>query len=653
MAALAFLESKEQCNGFLRKMAGSGTCYRVVALAPEAMEALDVAGVSYTIPEEYCLEQLVKLGSDNFHDVEVFCKSVDRFLQEHSPAIRTNCLSPASSHYYYIKVLKDALTLRLRSLSSILEAERPDEVLFFTTAPEPATWNLLFLNESIYSHLIPLAAQKLGISVRCLGSAPVARVIETFPSPWWKRAVRRLLGQTGYQGLHVLAGMGLSSGVMWGRDRSLDTMLVVSRSGDVMQLLRRCSQQRMFRLVHWTGGGNRSFLDLSPLIERDRDRGGKGLASFQGECNDLWQSLRREPWFRDFFLYRGVDFWPVVESRVRYFFIAALPDIFRTRSAALRFLERYRPAVVLTSGGVGYRTVTVLNAAQSHGTPVASYQHGGFYGYCFFPMHHYADVAVSDHFGVYGPAVAQHFDSRGALNDAQKCTVTPLGSPALDALQYKKLLRNKRASSQETNYRAGTVMYVPTNFSGNHTYLPGVFPDTLYFQVQKRLVDLMGSFPAVKFLVKLASGNWAFNPIGEYVARRGYANVKVFGGRPFTQVMDLADGFLIDWPSTALLQALTTDLPIVVLADRRILPMEEKAVVLLKQAVTYSEDTDSFLKAVEAVLERGSFEQWSKRHREEFLGLYGTNGGDGRSAERAVAWLRDIADHSRVKELQR
>ena len=114
---------------------------------------------------------------------------------------------------------------------------------------------------------------------------------------------------------------------------------------------------------------------------------------------------------------------------------------------------------------------------------------------------------------------------------------------------------------------------------------------------------------------------------------------------PFRDFLHDADLFIMDHPSTTLVQALTTNKKIILYADRTFLRFDPHALELVKKRAVFSETREHFFKDMERVLGK---DDWALPEpvNDEFLRGYGTYLNDGQSAERAVQTLIDLARKS-------
>ena len=108
-----------------------------------------------------------------------------------------------------------------------------------------------------------------------------------------------------------------------------------------------------------------------------------------------------------------------------------------------------------------------------------------------------------------------------------------------------------------------------------------------------------------------------------------------------TDLVWAVDSIIVDHPSTALLEVLMTNKPLLVYADKHSLRMFDEAKALLRKRATLVETTEEFVAQVEVFLKDGKFAELSEPD-DAFLSAYGTHLSDGLSAMRAANAIETI-----------
>ena len=281
------------------------------------------------------------------------------------------------------------------------------------------------------------------------------------------------------------------------------------------------------------------------------------------------------------------------------------------------------------SGPERMMSSTVFDFCRERCIPIAVMQHGT-YGHVDNPITNYYEFGFDGDFLAWGAGVEAHYGAtkRGAVR------FVPVGSPGLDRLAARR---------DRTARRARRVMYITTDLRGASAYFPGGQPflDTTYYRFQQTVLTLLARYQhAYDLWLKVPPGidgnDLARNPIREWL-KAGGARIAV-ERRPLVQVIEEPALFLIDFPSTTLLQCLATRAQVIVFTGSphfRLLPEARR---LLAARATCCESPEAFLQAVEAQLQRGP--AVTPEPDDAFLSRYGTFQHDGAALERLRAYLQ-------------
>lgn len=225
-----------------------------------------------------------------------------------------------------------------------------------------------------------------------------------------------------------------------------------------------------------------------------------------------------------------------------------------------------------------------------------------------------------------------------------RARIVPVGSARLEALRRTVNLHRSKALRARLleGSRNPLLLYVPTSFRGPQRYFgEGASSDVAYFELQQRILRCCAEFPDVRVIYKeFPGGGDAVDPIPEFLARC-VPNARIVS-TPLTELIWAVDAIVIDWPSTALTEAVLTDKPLLVYAGRdwaRLVPIAKSA---LQQRAWVSETPDAFETHVRAFLSADDFSPVTSQG-EEFLELVGVRQRGPRSAERAAQAIEEAA----------
>jgi hypothetical protein len=128
------------------------------------------------------------------------------------------------------------------------------------------------------------------------------------------------------------------------------------------------------------------------------------------------------------------------------------------------------------------------------------------------------------------------------------------------------------------------------------------------------------------------------SPLAAWAEEQRITNAQFITEPPLEDLLDAADLFVNDSPTTTLLQMLTTDRPILVLSNGAMV-IESEALPHLRNSVFYGESPDEL--EVELRRRLAALDFADRIDDGLFLRLYGSYQGDGRSAERASVAIRN------------
>ena len=163
-------------------------------------------GHAYRRPEDYHNEdEIDAVGLEDMSVLDQFCDAVDSYVQNQWGLLRQHGLRPMRMNWYHLKCLFNSVSIRAFITRRILEAETPNQVLYFGTRPESIRRELFFVHESAWSSVIPVVSRSLGISCEPLGNDTDPTVLNIEPG-----GGRRTLGAiaTGL-GQHLVGPKGI------------------------------------------------------------------------------------------------------------------------------------------------------------------------------------------------------------------------------------------------------------------------------------------------------------------------------------------------------------------------------------------------------------------------------------------------------------
>ena len=637
---------------------------KIVALNPEAEYALEKAGLPFALADEYYTEEeITRAGIANYERVDQFCDYVDAWFEKRSEIVKRFALKPARFNVYPLKILFDAISIRMFILKRILTEEKPSMVWAAPAekADDPIDPFLLF-RASIFARLLPLVCAGLGIPIRTwerdrsLSSGEYRTVVRDAVNPGKSRRGLASALRARWSLAQILGrGVGLS---VWGRAMrrsggDLPSVLVMDLNDREIQLITRSLIQRgACRPLYWLKG-SRWAVSLNPIRVMRLDGKGRRAepdGSLDREAPSLWAELADDPGFRRFLEWEGVDAFSAVESRLRHLFTDLLVKAAELNLLARTLFAQSRVQVVVTSQVALYWQRAICAAAHDAGVRVVNMQHG-MMGERLCPIVFYTECEGPDYLLTYGTGMVD-FCRR---HYPQGAVPVPTGSPALDQLGHGPERQERGRMLRRLGLDPGkkTVVYCPTSICGNKFYVSHSYPksDSRYFHIQRRIVECFKAYPALQFVVKQHVGTPSGFPLRDLIRDRRIENCRVVVEEPsFVELFPVADLFVLDSPTMTFLEVLTTRKPVLVFNNWY--RWEPESLDLLKCSAVFSDDLDEFIGILRGYLATGRFEE-ARRAGSAYLWRFGTHLGDGRSADRAAEAIERIVQDGTPAETEK
>lgn len=629
---LILLENEAQvvdCLQWLREVAGERI---IIALSPFAMYELDKRRTSYKIPEEYYSPQdLYNSGMANFQKIEDLCAIIDGTILRSCPSARKINIMPALFNFYHLKMMYDTVLVRIFQLSSIFDAEKPDIVYIYNTVKYPfgCYENAPFIQfdnrESIYAQLLMLGGWKFQVKI--------LQSIQVFGKTINKKRTKHLfINLKNYISKHLT------------NPELQDSAVVMSKLGiaGLFNWLKYCLRSTEKRAsVALLGHGyewDESIIELraeeiGPLCRVRYDLC-RLLASKVEKTDTAWEELLANQDFSKFFVYRDIDFFPVVEERLRLLTMQLTTACIIAAHYTENLIEKRKIKAFISPVISNCLEHSAARIARDNGIPVITWQHGA-YGAMHHPIINYMDLISSDFHFVFGKGVEERYAQQAKIYGT---TLVSIGSASLDKLRTKysnekRMLRGKKV-----------VLYITSSGYQNNFYISYYppFSDNLFWQTQKAIIDTLGNHNEYSVIMKLhPSPIYKESDFQSYVIEKGFKNFQfIKNEKSIVELLSLADVIVIDLPSTTLLQALTTNKPLFVYMGH--IQFDTKAYKLLANRAVCYEKLEDFLYELDVYLHNQKYPK--DLFNNEYLEMFGTTTEEGFAAKRAAKKLKEIID---------
>lgn len=622
-ARLLLTETAESARLVARDIGRRNLVVDVVALSPFAEYELSKADVPFRRPQEFVSDDAIEqVGMWSYQTVRRICDLLDEELHRAS-ALIPEALLPGSACFFWLKVGYDAVLTRVLQLEATLTALKPARILYYEYEVPTGTSTVDFPDRSIYSALVPLAARAQGLTAESLGT------LRWPASGGSKNRARQLAGAARAWAQELNGGRSPTGGGVSDKNEvlCLDSRLVPALAAQARFPVAILDLHRSrIRAVVGTPRQGRP-------VDRDLER------AVRADLQEASESIVASPRIRREMMIAGLDSAPVFEGGLRYIIRELTPRLAGLYAGIDGHMSVHNTRVVVGGAFAEPEERVIAQAATARAVAVVAYDHGAM-GYFDYPMEEHLEQSAADHRLVWGEAVKEAVERR---YPNRRAIVHAVGSTLLDSVS-RSLPKPREMLLRRAGIDPGrtVVMYVPTNLSANRNYISHrVCSDSEYHRRQARLLQIFESLPETEFVVKLhPSRDYPAWPLAAAIADRGSANC-VCIHESLEQVLGMADVFINDSPTTTLLLMMLTSSPILAMSNGQ-LKFEPEALPALAEAVDLADNLDELEARLRTRLATGDLSIKSAA-RHDFLTRFGTYQDDGRSAERAAAFVFGLA----------
>lgn len=599
---LIFIETIDQIP-FIKKMACED--FRIIAMTPKVLYALDKEKLEYKIPEDYYVNSLLqkeweeyfKLSSKIISDIDKRIIALDPELSGLGYQI-----GPLKSNAAVFFNMFRQMVVNIFTIQKILDKERPEKVFYPAKHEDDLGYQFGFDKESIISHLIPIFAKDSFVSAEYEWQEEKVTAGDSFSL----YGIKRTLSQNMRSFLGFFNNLIKKQGniLIFYEGYELDYIIPLLKS--------------RYRIYY-----------IKDLMKK--------WADYKEPVKGYYEYIASDKDIVSLFEYSRINFFSIIKRRFQYYLDHVFPRYAGMCPRINRDLKRLK--IDLLVGSHSPLTVSENIAAicaKRMGIKIVSFQHGS-YGDRFNHNVHVNDLdnCATDYFFAWGDDVKAY----AARYNLKRVNIISVGSAWIDNIISKKQALAKKN-------RIPNVLYLPTTLrvSPKERMLPGEFSDNTYFSMQRKIVSELSKNKKIKLLVKLQYRDLKNNPIVDFIKENNFENAKLVKGN-LEKLLKNIDLVVSDFMSTTLIQTLALDKNIMYYIDQEAMLIEPSARAALEKCIYCYSNIDEFIKAIYDYSE--STERFPRKENSEYLRSYGTYLGDGKSAERALDYIEGIIKSNR------
>jgi hypothetical protein len=595
---IALVENAEEVELLEKHMRQENVLW--IALEPFCIPKLEREGHQYKIVEDFFdkkefFEKVALVSEEKIKDLSEFTQ---QWVKKKFPRWADVQLPFLEYSYYYLTILFDGIFSRVFILNKILAALGPKEA-FICKRKNLESRSLQF-PWSTYESVWADCAEMMQDRKKCVwhvveyGEAKDSSVVEKSSL---KKTIRNFLPGF-YNILRTIKREGLKEGIRFPKTKKL----VALDSGFQWPFTEALFKERGYRLF---------FLnkDINPYHFEESNHDHLGEID-TGNLLD----------------YQGIKISPLAKHHLNQIIGLALKKMHKDYKRAIRLFKKIKPSAVLFSVVTTPEKWVVLQAARWLKIPLFCWGHGAS-GQAKYTKQKTNELLVCDFYLTQGEGSQTTYNRYKSFHFVP----IPTGFPTLDRLS--EMMKKNRFQPKYD------FIYVTTNYYQNRFHLsfyPGIFDNEL-FLVQRKIIDFLKE-QNLRSLLKIVPTS-SFKPF--FYSQFKNSNIAVEHRKSFTELLPLAKAVIIDAPTTVLLEALTTKIPIFVLTKFiRLIPQADD---LLQRRAECCADEEALINALKSYIHREIYKP--DVNNKDYLRAFGTYTNDGRSTERGVQNILDHISH--------
>jgi hypothetical protein len=647
---IGFAETKSQWQMLLSYRDRSCRDLQIVAVTPE-VDCLALSGrqPSLCIEDFYYWDYINMLGQENMDIAEQACDEVDLVLREAIGRMPGFDLLSFRALFHPFKGFLDGITLRLAPVEAVFKYIQPSWVVCFPQS-EYVIKGANLLDKptlSLTSRIVPWVAQAQNCRVDWLSDAGINKDADTTSRNPQHGQVRDFNREKRF----IEDQINILHEVL-----KRYQYKVQNPSGKPSLFSNEGLDHFTARILHcWQNHYGGAVFDITTLYTGRAGEDAKVIETSLNEIGQLlWSRIDQTQSIRQIFKTVGVDYYPLVSSFLNILITKEIPRLLFAAAIVQRNFSQLKNAVVMTGGMMDINSV-IGKACSKYNVPMVSTHRGGFLGYCLTPFHERYELADADFYLCGGPGAAGTFAAPSPMArwrpERKRARPVVTGSAWVDELvtRYRtaKPCSAEQMTADQKLPKRKTIMYVMSALLGDNCYIGYIFhPEIWLWRFQYELINLLSRCPDIDVILKPPMSDrypQITNPVFDWLKVQDFKNIRVYPeDTALEKIMDMADAFIVDSPSTPLWPLVSSEKPFAAYIDRTFFKLVPQAAVMLKKRAVFADNRDEFLEKLWAFLQKPD---WTLEQpvNDEFLHHYGTYLNDGNSDKRVTEFLFQLA----------
>ena len=575
-----------------------------LALTPESWWECEKNDIQCLLIQDYFDDrEIYETGLKNYEKLELFCETIDSELKIRFPELQKNNINLVHNQFGQLKTIMDNFTTKIDIFQNIIKKEKPSLIILLSDQEEWDTRTDFNPGMAInYFHFI-VKRERIPLHFAEIKIRSGSRKSQKYTIRKYSDVQKSFLSAPSvFELLHLVKKRGIVYGflhlplflssVLFNRDYLFfigygydwsDTLEVLYRKG--------------YSTVH--------------LFEKKPD-----LCFGELELEFLQEKYCHE------FMHKSIDYSQEIIMLVKTLIHGGYSVFMNNAKEIDQKIKKYRPRVIICSTKTTAFEQIAAQIAYSHNLPVISWQHGAYGMHRAPGVLHSELMNTSVHF-CWGGGVKEYLE-REPLNHFT-CKQVMVGSLALETAYFS-------SGSSENKIKC---FYITTGYYNESFYINAPFPfmDNSLWITQRNIINFLGESEYVS-VVKLHPSLGFDRNISDYVTHQQFSNITITHEGDTIDFMNQSEIIIIDYPSTTLLQALSTKKVVFVLTSH--LYLTETALELLNKRAYCFDSLEELLENLSRFCKGQSLEQTPDVNNTEYFVTYGLYLLDGHVMLRAI-----------------
>ncbi|MCX5696391.1 MAG: hypothetical protein NTU54_00205, partial [Candidatus Omnitrophica bacterium] len=448
MSDLFLAEHDFQVKDFIRR--GFRNSGDWITLGPSAMMALDNEKIPYRIPEDFFMPEDLESACLKSHErVEFLSERLDQLAVEKYTELRDYGIRPFLFSIFPLTIIFDALVSRIFILKAILEANNNCRIFIHSnTSSSFGFFEIAFtMEDTLWGQVLSLAGWD--------------REIEVLPDPI--KSKDNALFHSILDRFSVDAMQRILKSAYFCKVRKKKSILI--KGDDMWHYVEHSLKDKGWRIIRGLG-----VIKNAELPGRERP--------------SVVDSIKSNPELMDYFGYRGICFFSLIEKRLLMLESLAAGSPSRILARLHSLIEGSGLIGILISSSATFTDQAINQLAKYLGLPVINWQHGFiYYDQSISQLSEYKELMGSKVLFTYGQEVTRGFNH---YLDKFPCKIYSVGSPAIEAIRKKPAALRRYTAKKKMH-----ILYATSTYYQNYWYFgfSPPFSDRLFYQDQLIIIE--------------------------------------------------------------------------------------------------------------------------------------------------------------------